>query len=61
MTTAIVAVICVFFGATCGLLLGGIAAAAARADEIDAIHRAYWRMYHVSLRHAAEDGSPPAG
>jgi len=33
VTTLLVGVACFFAGAMCGLLLGGIAAAAARADE----------------------------
>jgi hypothetical protein len=39
VTTAIVGVISFFFGAACGLILGGIAAAAARAEEHAAARR----------------------
>jgi hypothetical protein len=72
VTTAIVGVISFFFGAACGLILGGIAAAAARADEWKATHP---RDFHVvdtdegshivpteaSPPSAAQDSPPPAG
>ena len=75
MTTIIACVISFFFGSTCGLLLGGIAAASARADErareaalAHRIGKTLLRDFHVvreddGTEHIVpvEDSSPPAG
>ena len=75
MTTIIACVISFFFGSTCGLLLGGIAAASARADErareaalAQRLSDRLVRDFHVvreedGTEHIVpvEDSSPPAG